>query len=232
MRFVRKNRLPIVAVLAMSAVTVQGLAAEQILCPGKMSFVTIGDDINTVVNTCGQPQRTINKTSHPNAKPKSVHWYYYGTGNNFVVHNTVISFYGGKVDNIVSSGASAGSTGCVNGQVQRGDSMATVRSKCGFPVATADNKQLSNTEGSYQAVGDTQQREDRYNPLNLLHQSGNWKSPAERQKEDREQEARRPHKFTVLIYQPQPFMRKKAFMFIDDRLTQTGQVTANPGQSQ
>ncbi|MDF1761205.1 MAG: DUF2845 domain-containing protein [Coxiellaceae bacterium] len=232
MKFVRKNVLPVVAALAMVAVSPQGVVAEQILCPGKMSFVTIGDDVNTVINTCGKPKRVIQKTSHPNARPKSMHWYYYGTGNNFVVHNSVISFYEGKVSNIVASGASAASTDCVNGQVKKGDSMATVRSKCGFPVATADDKQLSNSEGSYQAVGETQQREDRYNPLNLLPQSGKWKSPAERKKQEREQEARRPHKFTVLIYQPQPYMQKKAFMFIDDRLTQTGQVTANPGQSQ
>ncbi len=203
---------------------VSTVMAEQILCPGKLTFVSIGDDVQTVMNTCGKPQRVINRQTHSHQKPKSIHWYYYGTGNNFVVHNSIVSFYGGKVTNIVSSGASADSMDCVNGSIKAGDTMATVRQKCGYPVATADNKQLAGSEGSFQAVGNIQQREQRYNALNLLPQYGKWKSGGQQKAEEQQDEASRPHKFTVLIYQPQSYLQKTAFMFIDDKLTQTGRV--------
>lgn len=201
-------------------------SARQILCPGDFHFVNTGDDINTVIQTCGQPKRRIEKTSQSAKQDKPTYWYYYGTGNSFIVHNTILKFYGDKLSSMVVSGSSSSSMRCVNGVISTGDSKAEVRQKCGFPVATADQDQLQDS-GNFMASGNIQQRTQRFNTLALVPSYGKWKDPSA---QSQQQEAQRSHKFTVLIYQPESYMPETAFMFIDGRLTQSGPVDESQHQ--
>lgn len=200
--------------------------ARQILCPGSFHFVNTGDDVATVIKTCGPPKRRVDKTSQNAQENQPTYWYYYGQGNSFVVHNTILKFVAGKLTSMVVSGSPASSFSCINGSVGVGASKAMVRQKCGFPVATANQQQLQSSQ-SFQSVGDTQQRQQRFNSLNLLPQFGKNSQTRQSPQQHARNEAKKSHKFTVLIYQPESYMPKTAFMFIDDRLTQSGVVAEN-----
>ena len=224
---------------AATLLVASGLQARQIVCPGDFHFVNTGDDIQTVIDTCGQPLRIVHKTSKQQKKP--VYWTYYGLGGagnssqvqspritaaqgrEFVNSTSVLKFIGQKLVNI--SGASTGSMRCAGGDVAVGDSMNAVKSQCGRPASISDGNAPSDGSWSVSQRQDSRpQRDFRYNAANLTPKI---KTPGgQGQSAEEESMERSPHKFTVLIYQPKSYMPKTAFMFIDNKLTQAGSVSS------
>jgi hypothetical protein len=195
--------------------------ARQVLCPGNIKFVSIGDTVKQVLQVCGTPLEHYEKTVDPSKSATQsgpLHWYYSNAyaGNN-LTKNKVVNFSNGRVTSIDNGNSRVNSLSCRGGVVQVGDSMAVVSQRCGLPQAQASNNDLQNIGSRLGPRISGQVRQDRVSTLSDVQSFGKDGTKSRTQVKGK-------HNLLVLIYQPQNYLPKTAFMFIDGKLVSTGPV--------
>lgn len=111
----------------------QTIYADVLACPASTAFVNIGDDVATVINKCGPPQKKI--VLKPERVKQVVVWQYalpgvvtYPNTNSFA-----FLFSNGQVRQILAGQTNISYLNCPNGGVPLGATMPIVQGACGAP---------------------------------------------------------------------------------------------------
>jgi hypothetical protein len=223
------------SVAFLSALTALSLAApgEQIMCPGTLKFVTMGDSVSAVIATCGQPLKTLSKNIKPaNAAGNSganTRWYYSNmiSQDAKAINNGMVTFNGSGVV-VAIEGGNGSTMQCQNGTIKIGASMNTVSRMCGLPQAQATDNQLKGVMAQSH-VGGVNPTYTTNNTLRGMPAAGPGTAEQQSLKNDANA-LQGKHSMTILIYQAESYTPKIALTFFDNQLAQSGRVTSEPSQ--
>jgi hypothetical protein len=200
------------SLMALSALSYAGVG-DQVQCPGNTRFVTIGDSLSVVTQTCGPAKKVLSKKIHADSgtSAQQARWYY---GNPYGLHNqasSIITFSANDQVSSIHAGANQ-QLNCPRGVPQVGDSMQKVIQKCGQPNSKVTNQQLGYAKvHTNKALGQG------------THTLTRTSQPFKKASSNGPQLVGQ-HSETMMIYQPHPYMPKMGFLFLDGKLAQTGAV--------
>lgn len=225
--------IALASVLLAGSLMAMGAAVQ---CPGKTTFVHIGDSLDTVVQTCGKPKRFYEKrVASPQSpeqvaadKAKQINWYYrtsdYNDSGFYGVttsNNGVVTF---STDGKVIRLSTGNTMRCRQGSVSVGATMAQVEQACGAPQIRLTNAQLNqaNTSGYPNGVNSgifgRAAASNRDSDFDLSQRVINQPKAVSTTTTSK------PVKGTVavLIYQPNSYAPAMGFMFFNGVLRHTG----------
>lgn len=123
--------------------------STQVMCPGKMQFVNIGDSLQTVLSACGKPQKIIEKKASQQNNPSDyIVWFFQlsNRGKASLHADTLVTIFSQtSVAAIRINNSLANQYQCPNGIIQIGSSMEDVVANCGPPIR---QKKVANPKAS------------------------------------------------------------------------------------
>lgn len=200
--------------------------ANVVMCPGNVTFVSTGDSVEQVLKSCGEPISHYEKevdTDGSQAQPSgALHWYYSNAyaGNN-LSQSKIINFQNGRISSIQNGVSTVSSLQCRGGLVQIGDDMSAVSQRCGLPQTQASDGDLKQIGSRLGPRADAQIRQERVSTLSQVSPFSTATTSSQNAFP-----LKGKHTLLVLIYQPQSYMPKTAFMFVDGHLASTGRVAS------
>lgn len=114
-----------------------------LFCPGSFNNISMGDSLETVVATCGNPA-SINEYNKPAKVPQEWNFYQRLNPTDTGTMKVTVAFEDNQVINISVNGIGMGSTNiCGNTAINVGDSMDRIEQICGKPAF------INMAQGSY-----------------------------------------------------------------------------------
>lgn len=124
------------SIVSIFLLTVTAPAFATIQCPGNTNFVSVGDSINSVMQQCGAPQKTIR------IKTEVALWTYTLMSFGKKQIGFTLLFNGNSVAKIsTTEGVTKSAMQCPNGQVQIGSTPRQVVQACGQATSIANLSQ-------------------------------------------------------------------------------------------